>query len=170
MQCCYLNTTWSEGCSTEQFTAGREKAATLEETADHRIDKGREKTGDSKCQVFPHYEGEGVVEISYLTRRHATKEEIRGKAEKVRVRTMDWREAVVHDELILSRHECVVICRPNGLEHMICVYLPSSESHLQSAWGFLKFFFCGSSSCLAFPLPSSPPQLSSEARWEQNTA
>lgn len=43
----------------------------------------------ANVRLFPHYEGEGIVEISYLTRRHTTKEEIRGKAEEVCARTMD---------------------------------------------------------------------------------
>lgn len=52
-RCCHLNAGRPEGCCTEQFIAGREKTATAEETVDHRVDKGREKTSDSKCQVVP---------------------------------------------------------------------------------------------------------------------
>ena len=49
---CHLNTGQSEGCCTEPFTAGREKTATAEGTVDHRVDKRREKTADSKHQVI----------------------------------------------------------------------------------------------------------------------
>lgn len=51
-RCCHLNTGRSEGCCTEQLTAGREKTATAEETVDHGADEGREKTDDSNCQVI----------------------------------------------------------------------------------------------------------------------
>lgn len=51
-RCCHLTMGRSEGCCAEQFAAGREKTATAEEAVDHSVDKGRERTGDSKCQVI----------------------------------------------------------------------------------------------------------------------
>lgn len=49
---CHVNTDWSESCCTEEFIAEMEETATAEEMGDHRVDKRRDKTGDSKCQII----------------------------------------------------------------------------------------------------------------------